>query len=549
MKKKFLLMMISTIVSLGGISAANEKGTADYNVVPMPQETRLLKGLAFVLTSDTRIVYPEGNELLKKNAQFLRDYLADLTSLQLTATTEKAKNAITLKLNSKIQNKEGYMLTVNKKGVSIEGSTAAGVFYGVQTLRKSIPVGKEITEVSLPAVVIKDEPRFGYRGMMLDCARHFFPVKFVKQFIDLMAMHNMNVFHWHLTEDQGWRIEIKKYPELTKIGSVRTSTVIGRNSKVYDGVPYGGFYTQEEAREIVKYAADRYITVIPEIDMPGHTVAALTAIPEMGCTGGPYEVCRDWGIMDDVLCLGNEKIYRFCEDVLSEIMDIFPSKYVHLGGDETPQTRWKECPKCKKLMEREGLSVGKLQGYFTNRIEKFVNSKGRSIIGWDEILEGDINQSATIMSWRGSEPGAKAAKQGHDVIMSPTTHCYFDYYQTQKEKDQRNEPLLIGGSLPVEKTYSLDPIPADATPEVAARIIGVQGNLWTEYIAYPTLAEYQVLPRMGALSEVQWTNGKKDFEAWKVRQSRMLDLYDLYRFTYATHLWPKRIPAANIDKQ
>ena len=441
------------------------------------------------------------------------------------------------------------MLTVNKKGVSIEGSTAAGVFYGVQTLRKSIPVGKEITEVSLPAVVIKDEPRFAYRGMMLDCARHFFPVKFVKQFIDLMAMHNMNVFHWHLTEDQGWRIEIKKYPELTKIGSVRRSTVIGRNSKVYDGVPYGGFYTQEEAREIVKYAADRHITVIPEIDMPGHMVAALTAIPELGCTGGPYEVCRDWGIMDDVLCLGNEKIYRFCEDVLSEIMDIFPSKYVHLGGDETPQTRWKECPKCKKLMEREGLSVGKLQGYFTNRIEKFVNSKGRSIIGWDEILEGDINQSATIMSWRGSEPGAKAAKQGHDVIMSPTTHCYFDYYQTQKEKDQRNEPLLIGGSLPVEKTYSLDPIPADATPEVAARIIGVQGNLWTEYIAYPTLAEYQVLPRMGALSEVQWTNGKKDFEAWKVRQSRMLDLYDLYRFTYATHLWPKRIPAANIDKQ
>ncbi|SFG45587.1 beta-N-acetylhexosaminidase [Prevotella sp. KH2C16] len=547
MKKKFLLMIVSTIISLGGASAADGRKVADYNVVPLPQEISLSKTGEFVLTGNTRIAYPEGNDLLKKDAQFLRDYIADLTSLQLTVTAEKVKNAITLKLNPKVQNKEGYTLTVNKKGVSIEGSTAAGVFYGVQTLRKSIPVGKNLTAVTLPGVVIKDEPRFGYRGMMLDCARHFFPVKFVKQFIDLMAMHNMNVFHWHLTEDQGWRIEIKKYPELTKIGSVRTSTVIGRNSKVYDGTPYGGFYTQEEARELVRYAAERYITIIPEIDMPGHMVAALTAIPDMGCTGGPYEVCRYWGVMDDVLCLGNEKTYRFCEDVLSELMDIFPSKYIHLGGDETPRTRWKECPKCKALMAKEGLGVEKLQGYFTNRIEKFVNSKGRSIIGWDEILEGDINQSATIMSWRGTEPGAKAAKAGHDVIMSPTTYCYFDYYQTHNDKEQWNEPLLIGGNLPVEKTYSLEPIPADATPEVAARIVGVQGNLWTEYIAYPSLVEYQVLPRMGALSEVQWMNGKKDFEAWKTRQSRMLDLYDLYRLTYATHLWPKRIPAANVD--
>ncbi|PTL34137.1 beta-N-acetylhexosaminidase [Prevotella sp. oral taxon 376] len=549
MKKKFLLVIISTVISLGGHSAVNENQTADYNVVPLPREISFSKGGEFVITENTRIAYPEGNELLKKDAQFLRDYIADLTSLRLSVTTEKLKSGIILKLNPKVQNKEGYVLTVNKKGVSIEGSTAAGVFYGVQTLRKSIPVGKEIAAVTLPAVVIKDEPRFDYRGMMLDCARHFFPVKSVKQFIDLIAMHNMNVFHWHLTEDQGWRIEIKKYPELTEKGSVRTSTVLGHNAKVYDGTPYGGYYTQAEAREIVKYAADRYITVIPEIDMPGHMVAALTAIPDMGCTGGPYEVCRHWGVMDDVLCLGNEKTYEFCKDVLSEIMDIFPSKYIHLGGDETPQTRWKECPKCKKLMEREGLSAGKLQGYFTNRIEKFVNSKGRSIIGWDEILDGDINQSATIMSWRDTEPGAKAAKLGHDVIMSPTTYCYFDYYQTHNDKERWNEPLLIGGNLPIEKTYSLEPVPAGATPEVAAHIIGVQGNLWTEYIAYPSLVEYQVLPRMGALSEVQWTNGKRDFEAWKKRQSRMLDLYDLYGFTYATHLWPQRIPVANQDKK
>ena len=534
------MVLLAAFMSFAGAMSADDNRVADYNVIPLPQEVTLTQKGAFVLTGATPIVYPEGDEQLKNDAQFLSDYIADVTALRLTTTSAKVKNAITLRLNKKVQSKEGYVITVNKKGVVIEGATAAGVFYGVQTLRKSIPVDKSLTEVTLPTVVVKDAPRFGYRGVMLDCARHYFPVKFVKQFIDLIAMHNMNVFHWHLTDDQGWRIEVKKYPGLAKIGSVREKTVLGHNSDVFDDTPYGGYYTQEEAREIVKYAADRFITVIPEIDMPGHMIAALAAYPDMGCTGGPYKVSPIWGIMPDVLCLGNEKTYQFCEDVLSEMMDIFPSEYIHLGGDETPNVRWKECPKCKALMAKENLTPGKLQGYFTNRIEKFVNSKGRRIIGWDEILDGDINQSATIMSWRGTAPGARGAKMGHDVIMSPSSHVYFDYYQTRQGESQWEEPLLIGGNLPIERTYSLEPVPEGADAETASHIIGVQGNLWTEYIAGPSLAEYQVLPRMGALSEVQWRpQGQKDFENYKVRQTRMLKLYDAYGLVYAKHMWKR----------
>ncbi len=534
------MVLLAAFMSFAGAMAADDNRVADYNVIPLPQEVTLTQKGAFVLTGATPIVYPEGDEQLKNDAQFLSDYIADVTALRLTTTSAKVKNAITLRLNKKVQSKEGYVITVDKKGVVIEGATAAGVFYGVQTLRKSIPVDKSLTEVTLPAVMLKDAPRFGYRGVMLDCARHYFPVKFVKQFIDLIAMHNMNVFHWHLTDDQGWRIEVKKYPDLAKIGSVREKTVLGHNSDVFDDTPYGGYYTQEEAREIVKYAADRFITVIPEIDMPGHMIAALAAYPDMGCTGGPYKVSPIWGIMPDVLCLGNEKTYQFCEDVLSEMMDIFPSEYIHLGGDETPNVRWKECPKCKALMAKENLTPGKLQGYFTNRIEKFVNSKGRRIIGWDEILDGDINQSATIMSWRGTAPGARGAKMGHDVIMSPSSHVYFDYYQTRQGESQWEEPLLIGGNLPIERTYSLEPVPEGADAETASHIIGVQGNLWTEYIAGPSLAEYQVLPRMGALSEVQWRpQGQKDFENYKMRQTKMLKLYDAYGLVYAKHMWKR----------
>ena len=366
--------------------------------------------------------------------------------------------------------------------------------------------------------------------MHLDCARHIFPLSFVKRYIDLLAMHNMNVFHWHITDDQGWRIEIKKYPELTEKCSWRPETVISNNFPLFDGTPYGGFYTQEEAREIVRYAADRYITVIPEVDMPGHMLGALKAYPDLGCTGGPYEVATTWGVFADVLCLGNEKVFSFCQDVLDEIMDIFSANYIHIGGDEAPRDRWAKCPKCQAKAHELSLTTNTLQSYFTNRIEKYVNSKGRRIIGWDEILEGPINKSATIMSWRGINPGVEAASKGHDVIMTPNSHLYFDYYQTE---GRNGGPILIGGYVPLEKVYSLNPVPDDIPADLRSHIIGVQANLWTEYIAYTSIVEYQVLPRMAALAEVQWTSSAKDYPDFLSRLSRLRELYGIYGYNVA----------------
>lgn len=511
----------------------------DYNVVPLPQSIVAQKGEPFTLNSETRIVFPAGNKAMERNAQFLAEYIRETTGLSLaTATTAKAGASVNLVIDSKLHGDEAYSITVGKKGVVVAGRTEKGVFYGIQTLRKSLPVART-ESIKLPAVKIADAPRFGYRGMMLDCSRHFFKVEFVKQFIDMLAMHNMNTLHWHLSDDQGWRIEIKKYPRLTEVASWRTGTTVGFNTMADDSTRYGGFYTQEEARQIVDYARQRYITVIPEIDMPGHMKAALTAYPELGCTGGPYEVGHRWGIYADVLCLGNEKTYQFCEDVLAELMDIFPSQYIHIGGDETPTKRWAECPKCQALAKEHGLELKKMQGYFTNRIEKFVNSRGHRIIGWDEILDGDINQSATIMSWRGTENGEKASEKGHDVIMSPLSHCYFDFQQT--DKDVKYEPTLCNGFISVEKVYSFEPCPATMSDTARKHMLGVQANVWTEYITCPQTLEYQVLPRMAALSEVQWTSGKKDFEAFKTRLDRHVALYDLYHWTYAKHLWPERI--------
>jgi len=513
---------------------------ADYNVVPMPQTITEVNKPAFVLSADTRIAYVEGNEDMERNARFLQDYIQKNTGIKVllsTNTLKPAPNTIRLLLDPKMTEDEGYSLTADNKGVIIKGKTPAGVFYGVQTLRKSLPT-EVCSQVELPAVQIADAPHFSYRGMMLDCGRHYFPLSFIKDYIDLIAMHNMNRFHWHLTEDQGWRIEIKKYPMLTAIGSQRKQTTMGHNSQIYDGVPYGGYYTQEEAKEIVEYARERYITVIPEIDMPGHQLAALACYPELGCTGGPYEVGTNWGVYNDILCLGNEKTYQFCEDVLAEIMDIFPSEMIHIGGDEAPKVRTEKCPKCKALMEREGLNTGNVQGYFTNRIEKFVNEHGRRIVGWDEILEGEINQSATIHSWRGSAGGIKAANAGHDVIMSPTTYCYLDYYQTDPRKS--DEPQCIGGNLPVEKVYTMNALD-QINPENYKHILGVQGNLWTEYIPTTTMAEYQVLPRMAALCEEGWCVNKGTFEEFVPRLTRLTGLYGLYDYVYAKHLWPDTI--------
>ncbi len=513
--------------------------TADYNVVPLPNSVTMTGDKPFELTPSTTVAYPEGNKDMERNAQFLARYVNDATGMALSVVPGKAKKGIRLVLDKKVSGEEAYTIMVDKKGVTIAGSTPKGVFYGVQTLRKSLPVGAAPV-VELPSVKISDSPRFVHRGMMLDCSRHFFPLEFVKRYIDLIAMHNMNVFHWHLSDDQGWRIEIKKYPELTIKGSRRSGTVIGYNTALDDSIPYGGYYTQEQAREIVEYARQRYVTVIPEIDMPGHMLAALAIYPELGCTGGPYEVGHRWGIYKDVLCVGNEKIYDFCEGVLDEIMQIFPSKLIHIGGDETPTEVWEKCPKCIKRAEDNNMTVKQVQSYFTSRIEKYVNSRGRRIIGWDEILGGDISQSAVIQSWRDTKHGRIAAEAGHDVIMSPTSHCYFDYSQAD-EKNSKYEPTLCGGYIPVEKVYAFEPCDENLSESSRPHILGVQANIWAEYLLYPNQVEYQALPRMAALAEVQWTSGKKDYQAFLKRLNRLVSFYDLYKLTYAKHLWPDRI--------
>lgn len=513
--------------------------TADYNVVPLPNSVTMTGDEPFELTTSTTVAYPEGNKDMERNAQFLAKYVNDAIGLTLSVVPGKAKKGIRLVLDKKVSGEEAYTIQVDKKCVTIAGSTPKGVFYGVQTLRKSLPVGAA-TVVRLPSVKISDSPRFVHRGMMLDCSRHFFPLEFVKRYIDLIAMHNMNVFHWHLSDDQGWRIEIKKYPELTIKGSRRSGTVIGYNTALDDSIPYGGYYTQEQAREIVEYARQRYVTVIPEIDMPGHMLAALATYPELGCTGGPYEVGHRWGIYKDVLCVGNEKIYDFCEGVLDEIMQIFPSKLIHIGGDETPTEVWEKCPKCIKRAEDNNMTVKQVQSYFTSRIEKYVNSRGRRIIGWDEILGGDISQSAVIQSWRDTKHGRIAAEAGHDVIMSPTSHCYFDYSQAD-EKNSKYEPTLCGGYIPVEKVYAFEPCDENLSESSRPHILGVQANIWAEYLLYPNQVEYQALPRMAALAEVQWTSGKKDYQAFLKRLNRLVNFYDLYKLTYAKHLWPDRI--------
>lgn len=541
--------LLAGALALACASCTAEK-EANYQVIPLPQEVSLTQENPFKLNENVLIAYPENNALLQRNAEFLSEYIQQATNYapktKAIAAGEQVKNAIVLGLDPSIANKEGYVLTTTPEGININGQTENGVFYGIQTLRKSIPAEAKEATILIPAGEIKDEPRFSYRGMHLDVGRHFFPKEFMKKYIDLLALHNMNTFHWHLTDDQGWRIEIKKYPKLTEIGSQRSRTVIGRNTQEYDNTPYGGFFTQEEAKEIVKYAQERYITVIPEVDLPGHMLAALAAYPEMGCTGGPYEVCPRWGIFEDVLCIGNDQTMQFLEDVMNEIIEIFPSKYVHIGGDKAPRTRWEKCPKCQARIKTEGLKADKnhtaedrLQSYCMTRIEEFLNSKGRQIIGWDEILEGDVAPNATVMSWRGMEGGIKAAQLGHDVIMTPTSFCYFDYYQTADTKD---EPLGIGGYVPIEKVYSLEPVPAVLTEEQSKHILGAQANLWTEYIHSSEHVEYMVLPRMAALAEVQWTQPeKKDFKDFTKRLARLMKFYQRDGFNYAKHVFDLKV--------
>ena len=532
------LLKLTGCLALAGLmsSCGSVQEEANYQIIPLPQEIVTTQVNPFILKSGVKILYPEGNEKMQRNAKFLAEYLKTATGrdFSIEAGTE-GKNAIVLALGSEVENPEAYQLKVTDQGVTITAPTEAGVFYGIQTLRKSLPIAQG-ADVALPAVEIKDAPRFGYRGAHFDVSRHFFTIDEVKTYIDMLTLHNMNRLHWHITDDQGWRLEIKKYPKLTEIGSQRSGTVIGRNSGEYDNTPYGGFYTQEQAKEIVDYAAERYITVIPEIDLPGHMLAALTAYPELGCTGGPYEVWRQWGVADDVLCAGNDQVLKFIEDVYSELIDIFPSEYIHVGGDECPKVRWEKCPKCQARIKALGLKSDKnhskeerLQSFVINHIEKFLNDHGRQIIGWDEILEGGLAPNATVMSWRGESGGIEAAKQKHDVIMTPSKWMYIDHGQGAVE----TEPIAIRFGLPLEKTYSYDPKSPKIPENLRHHVLGAQCNMWTEYAVTPEYTEYLLYPRMLALAELDWTpKEKKDYNSFTRRLDNQLIRLDMHHINY-----------------
>ena len=424
---------------------------------------------------------------------------------------------------------EEYRIEIGKKATKVYASAYNGVLYAITTLKQMLPeaiFGTALAEDAdwhLPCAVISDKPRFAYRGMHLDCSRHFFSVDAVKRYLDIMAVYKLNRFHWHLSDDQGWRIEINRYPELTLVGGYRSGTMVGRDFNSDDGIRYGGYYTQDQVREVVAYAEKLGITIVPEIDLPGHMLAALSAYPWLGCSGGPYEAWHKWGVADEVLCAGKETTYEFLENVLAEVAELFPGEYIHIGGDECPKTEWENCPDCQAKIAELGLkgdgrfsAEQYLQCYVTARMQSFLATLGKKIIGWDEIMEGELAEGATVMSWRGIEGGIEAASHGFDAIMTPTSHCYFDYMQS---RDTEKEPVGIGGFLPLEKVYGFEPlegIPAGAEKH----ILGVQANLWTEYIATEEHLQYMLLPRMLALSEVQWCRPEnKDFDAFKAKFS------------------------------
>ena len=445
----------------------------------------------------------------------------------------------------------------------MKASGLNGFVYALESIKQLLPAEIYTGTLSaatcwcLPCLKIQDEPRFGYRGMHLDVSRHFFDANEVKKYIDIMAIHKLNVLHWHLTDDQGWRLEIKKYPQLTEHGAIRKQTIIGhgRDRKGYDNTPYGeGFYyTQEQVKEIIDYAAAKGIEIIPEIDLPGHMLAALACFPELGCTGGPYDVWGRWGIADDVLCVGKEETMMFLEDVLAEVCELFPAEYVHIGGDECPKVRWEKCPHCQAKIKELGFKDDDhfnaehyLQGYVTSRMEEFLASKGKKLIGWDEILEGEIAPNATVMSWRGVAGGLQAVRMGHDAIMTPNTFFYLDYYQSL---DKENEPLAIGGYLPIEKCYSYEPFTADMTDEEKAHVLGVQANLWTEYIATADHLHYMLLPRLAALAEVQWCQPQtKNWERFLESADDFCGVYEVMGYRYGKHLFDAR-GVLNIDKK
>jgi len=501
------------------------------SIIPKPLSQKIGNG-SFIFNNDVAIV---SEPKLQEVSNYFTLYLKDNYNFELSNNNSTKK--ITFKIDDSINNDEGYELNVSKNNITVKSKHTKGAFYAVQSLLQLLPLPSSSNTFKIACVNIKDEPQYKYRGMHLDVGRHFFSVNFIKKYIDLMARLKMNTFHWHLTEDQGWRIEIKKYPKLQEIAAFRNETLIGHYNDQphqFDGKPYGGFYTQEQIKEVVAYAKTRQVTIIPEIEMPGHSQAAIAAYPELGCSGEQVEVATKWGVFDEVYC-PKESTFKFLEDVIDEVVALFPGKYIHIGGDEAPKTNWKNCEYCQKLIKKEGLKDEHgLQSYFIARMEKYINTKGKQIIGWDEILEGGLAPNATVMSWRGTSGAVQAAKEGHDVILTPGSHCYFDHYQSENE----NEPLAIGGFLPLEKVYHFNPIPEGLTDKEATYVLGAQGNVWTEYMQTEKQVEYMAYPRAVALSEVLWSSPEhKNYSDFINRLEQYQKRLDLLEVNYANHIY------------
>jgi hexosaminidase len=536
-----LVLLVTTLFLL---ASCKENTFQQLNIIPKPHSAYATHK-NITLDKNSRIIYEDPNPALRLMGEELAAFIHSKSDFRPEVVPysliQSLENDIFLatNLNDSSFGNDGYRIS-NSGGkiISIQANGGQGVFYGIQSFYQLFPIefyqateSKSSWEV--PIVNISDKSRFAYRGMHLDVGRHLFPVEFIKQYIDLMALYKYNYFHWHLTEDQGWRIEIKGYPNLTKTGAWRSETIMGHQSerpKNFDGKPYGGFYTQDEVREIVDYAASRYITVIPEIEMPGHSSAALAAYPELGCSGGPYQVQTQWGVFDEIYCT-KESTFTFLEAVLTEVMALFPGKYIHIGGDEAPKKSWKNCPHCQETIREEGLeNEAELQSWFITRIADFLQKNDRQLIGWDEILEGGLPSDATVMSWRGTEGGIAAAQMGHDVIMTPGSHCYFDHYQGNSE----TEPLAIGGYTPVSKVYAYEAIPAELNQQEARHILGAQANVWTEYLRNPDAVTYMILPRMAALSEALWSPPeKKDWKSFYDRLPAHFSRYEALGLKYS----------------
>lgn len=552
--KRILFLFICPLLAV----ACNKRVVADYNVIPQVQNLSVKDGDVYVFDSSRKLVYD--NQDSRRSLELFAQDLEELVGIRpsvAAGTSEDAKDNVYFTLGLQDGGKEAYNINVSSDGILVQAVAPEGIYRATRTLLKSVGTEKT-SSVEFPSAEVSDWPRFGYRGLMLDVSRHFSDVEMVKRTIDMLALHQLNIFHWHLTDDQGWRIEIKSHPELTEVGAWRDDTVVGRylggTDYPTDGKRHGGFYTQEQIREIVAYAKERYIEIIPEIDLPGHTSAVLAAYPQLGCEDKEYKVANRWGVIRDVLCAGNPASLDLFKDIMDEVCELFPGKYIHLGGDECVKERWKACPKCQKKIRELGLKDGNryskedyLQSWFMGEVASFVQSKGKRVIGWDEILEGVPMDDSVIMSWRGTEGGITAARMGHDVVMTPTSDMYFDQSQTLASQ---LEEIPVGGFINVMKVYSYEPLPASLTPEQQKHILGCQANVWCEYMPEERIRQYQILPRLAALSEVQWTMPeRKNYKDFLKRLPKMLSIYDHYGYNYAKHIFDVACSySVNVEK-